>query len=593
MDQKKSLNLFLGKCAIAASFIFWTGCSSSPAPQAAESETSESGAKPIHIAPREAVEAHGKKWMIATQGKYSTQAAVTVLKAGGNLIDAAVAASLAVSVERPQSTGLGGGGFLIYHEGKSGKNFVFDYRERAPSKAKKDMFLNAKGEVIPDLSATGALSVGVPGIIRGLEKVHQRFGRKEWKELFAPAIQLADEGFPIYPHLANAIKEDHDELIKFSESKKLFLHEDGTPKLLNEVLVQKNLAQSLRTLSEKPEDFYTGKIADEIARSVKSEKGILCKKDLEAYTAKERDAVHAYWRGYEIISMPPPSSGGIHVIQILKMLEKDQLHPVDYQTTAAINLQAQAMQQAFADRAQYLGDPDFVKVPVKQLLNDAYLKANRAKFKMSRARRENEVAAGVLPKPERTETTHFTLMNDRGDVVVSTQTVNGYFGSHMVAGNTGIVLNDEMDDFSVKAGSANMFGAIGTTEANSVAPGKTPLSSMSPTIVLREGKPVLALGAPGGTRIITAVAQTILNFLSFKRDLYTSVAAPRIHQQWSPDLLYVENQTFPKGTLQGLRDMGWNVKLIGSQSHVMAVAQDENGLVGVADPRDIGTSAGE
>ena len=553
----------------------------------------------ISIAPREQVEAHGKKWMIATQGKYATQIANEVMRSGGNLIDAAIAASFAISVERPHSTGIGGGGFLIYHEAKTGKNFVFDFRERAPMHSKQSMYLDAQASVIPDLSVYGALAVGTPGLVKGLALIHQKFGKKTWKSLIFPAQILAKNGFDIYPSLAHAIQEKQSVLNRYSSSKKIFLHEDGSVKVLGEHLSQADLANSLEKISINPDDFYSGKIASMISASIKNEHGLLSLIDLKKYKVKERKPLTAFWKGYEVVTMPPPSSGGVHVLQILKLLENDSLQ---FFTPKMVQLTASAMQSAFADRAVFLGDPDFVKVPLHGLLNAEYLKKRRSEFNETHARSQSEVLAGDVPRFEEEEnTTHFSMMDSEGNVVVSTQTINDFFGSGFVAEGTGIVLNNEMDDFSAKPGATNIFGAVGGT-ANAIAPMKTPLSSMSPTIIFKNHEPVLALGAPGGTRIITAVVQTILNHLAFKKDLYTSIASARIHQQWSPDELMIESpaainkrEEVSPSTILELEKIGWKIKRESAASNVMAVSRSEKNaeLVGVSDPRDIGTSAGE
>ncbi len=547
----------------------------------------------VKLAPRTQVEAHGNKWMVSTQGKYATDAAAKVLHDGGNVIDAAIAASLVIGVERPQSTGIGGGGFLIYHEAKSGKNYVFDFRERAPLRAHPKMYLDKNGEVIKDLSVVGSLAVGVPGLVRGLNHLHHRFATKSWSSLVAPAEQLARDGFEVYPSLERALKETAPDLSKFSESKSTFLHADASPMKEGEHVVQKNLAHTLQVISKNPESFYSGVIAKNIVRSVKAHGGIISLRDLKEYKVKERTAVTADWKGFQIVSMPPPSSGGIHVIQILKLLENDPLQSYGFLSPQSLHLEAQSMQQAFADRAKYLGDPDFVKVPMKGLIAPDYIKKMRALFDINKSRPATSVSAGMPVPDDEQNTSHLTVMDAAGNTVVSTQTINGFFGSALIAENTGIILNNEMDDFAAKPGASNIFGATATSNANQVEPKKTPLSSMSPTLILKDGKPILALGAPGGTRIITAVAQTILNYMVFQKDLYESVSAPRIHEQWQPDVLNVENQSLSQATLNDLSKRGWLIKRVPGQSHVMAVAREGSDLVGVADPRDIGTSKGE
>ena len=567
-------------------------CSSTPS-KTLDTQAHDPSVPFVSLAPRGAVEAHGKEWMISTQGKYATQIANQILKDGGSLIDAAIAASFAIGVERPQSTGIGGGGFLIFHEAKTGKNYVLDFRERAPLKATRTMYLDQNGKVIPEKSITGALSVGVPGLIRGLELAHSRWGKLDWWRLVKPAEDLARKGFPIYPVLEHALTEEREELVQFKDSKKIFLNKIGVPYALGEVLVQTQLADTLKKIGTTPEDFYTGKLAKKIIKSVRNHGGIMSAQDLKNYSVKERNAVEADWMGYHLVSMPPPSSGGIHVIQILKMLEHDPLKEDGFLSVQSLHLTAQSMQQAFADRAKYLGDPDFVKVPVRELLDDRYIASLRAQFSDSKVRSAVQVQAGKLLPGEHSDTSHLTLMDRAGNVVVTTQTINGFFGSALVAEGTGIVLNNEMDDFSAQIGAKNLAGSTSTSLANSVAPSKTPLSSMSPTIVFKGGVPVLALGAPGGTRIITAVAQTMLHYFVDQKDLYTSIAAPRIHEQWQPDELFIENQDMSADVLNKLSGLGWKIKRVTGQGNVMAVAREGDDLVGVADPRDIGTSLGE
>ena len=578
---------------IVACLLFLISCSR-PKTKPTQLDSIDSSVQQVEVASRRNVEAHGEKWMVSTQGKFATQEAAKILRAGGSVIDAAIVASFVIGVERPQSTGIGGGGFLIYHEAKSGKNYVIDFRERAPLRATPKMFLDKKGEVVDQASVTGSLAVAVPGMVRGLSYLHSKFSHADWKRLVNPAENLATQGFPVYRTLAEALESEKEELGRFQESRATFLHSDGSPLRLGETLVQKNLGHTLRILASTPDDFYRGSIAKRIVATSKKYGGMLSSRDLATYPVKERKALEASWMGYHVISMPPPSSGGIHVIQILKMLEKDSLEKYGFLSAKSLNLESQAMQQAFADRAKYLGDPDFVKVPTQGLINEAYLANLRATFDEAHARTANSVNAGMPPTDDELNTSHITIMDKAGNVVVSTQTINGWFGSKVVAEGTGIVLNNEMDDFSAKVGASNIFEATSTSNKNQVEPKKTPLSSMSPTILLgTDGKPVLALGAPGGTRIITAVAQTILNYIVFHQDLYQAVAAVRIHEQWKPDTLFIENQSIPIETLNALRKMGWDIRRTPAQSDVMAIAVEDHHLVGVSDPRDIGTSEGE
>ncbi len=569
------------------------GCTGKPAAPESWSPVDESVRKGV-LSPPLRVSASGKRWILSTQGAETTRIAAGVLRKGGTLVDAAIAASFAISVERPHSTGIGGGGFLIHRNGKTGKVRVFDFRERAPAKAHPRMFLDDQGEVIPDRSTVGADAVAVPGLVRGLKAIHDELGSHSWASLVNPAAKLAERGFSIYPSLARAILSERKDLARYPDSKKIFLRQNGSPRVKGDRLVQKDLGRTLRVLARDPEQFYRGGIAARIVASVRRHGGRVSAADLLQYRVKNREPVIADWRGYQVISMPPPSSGGIHVVQILKMLESDSLSGAGFWNADSIHLIASAMQQAFADRARYLGDPDFVPVPVKGLIDGVYLAAQRSKFRNT-ARSADSVQAGApaIAPAEHFETTHFSMMDSDGNVVVSTQTINGYFGSKVTVEGTGIVLNNEMDDFSAKVGASNLFGATSSSDANRVDPFKTPLSSMSPTLVLKDGIPVLAVGAPGGTRIITAVAQTILNHLVYGLDLYQAVAAPRIHQQWQPDELMIENLPVNPSVLQELHVRGWKIRRVPPQSNVMAVARTAEGFIGVSDPRDSGTSDGE
>lgn len=540
---------------------------------------------------RAGYEASGRKFVVATQGVKATAAARRVIENGGNIIDAAVAASFVISVERPQSTGLGGGGFLLYREAKSGKIFAVDFRERAPLRATEKMFLDAKDQVIPGKSQNGILSVGVPGLVAGLMEIHERFGSLPREKLVHPSIELAENGFQVYPALAAALKDRREILASFPASAAVFLKKDGSPLKEGDLLIQKDLAGTLRAIAKNGRDgFYRGPVARKMLRASEKEKGLLGARDFETYKVRWREPVRGTYRGHEVVSMPPPSSGGTHVIEILNILENDDLRSLGFGSADAIHLEASAMQQAFADRARYMGDPDFSPdIPLKGLLSKDYAASIRRGIDPKRAKSADQVQAGDAPAYESSETTNFVMMDDQGNVVVSTQTINGWMGSGLVAAGTGVLFNNEMDDFSAKPGASNLFGAIGGTP-NAIAPRKTPLSSMAPTIVLRDGKPVLALGAPGGTRIITCVAQTMLNYLDFKLPLYESVTALRLHQQWKPDRLDLETPGFGDAVQKRLEERGHRPQLANIPCRVNAAARENDRLLGVADPRDLGSS---
>jgi gamma-glutamyltranspeptidase/glutathione hydrolase len=537
----------------------------------------------------------GKKYALATQGILTTKAATDVLDKGGNLIDAFVAASFCISVERPHSTGIGGGGFLVFHQAGSKDNVVIDFRERAPMKSFRDIYLDKQGNYLSDLSKDGALSVGVPGLVKGLWEIHKKYGKMKWADVMAPSIKMADEGFFVYPDLEKALKDRQAVLAKFPDSKKIFIKADGTTYKVGEVLVQTDLANTLRAIAKNGEkEFYQGETAKKMVSFLKKTGGIVTASDLKKYKTIARTPVESKFMNYKIVSMPPPSSGGIHVVQFLKMLEKENWTPMDMNTAKVIHYQASAFQMAFADRAQYLGDPDFVKVPMTQLISESYLNQRKKEITLDKARAANEVRFGnVDQKYESTETTHMSFLDKEGNAISSTQTINGWMGSGAVATGTGIVLNNEMDDFSSKPGAANLYGAVGS-DANSIAPFKTPLSSMSPTIVFDEtGRPVMAVGAPGGTRIISCTALTIFNHLFFKQSLESSVKNIRVHHQWQPDTLFIEQPGPAPKELEKLKNMGYKIELGGIPCRVMSASLDTKNseFTAVADPRDIGTAS--
>lgn len=561
----------------------------------ASCQTISSRQEVIHTAheraDRASAEAVGTQFVISTQGRYATKAAEEMFTLGGNIIDAAVAASFVVSVERPQSTGLGGGGFMLYHEAKSGKTYTIDFRERAPRGATKNMYIGKDGVADTHLSQNGILAAAVPGLVAGLLDIHKKFGTLPLEKILQPAIHLAENGFPIYGEFRHALEARAEELRKDPAAKAIFLDPQGQVPPEGSLLLQKDLAKTLRLVAKKgKEGFYKGSVANSIVRFSKEHKGLLTHKDLTSYEVKWREPLLGQFHDYQVYSMPPPSSGGVHVIQFLNFLEKDHLSREGFLSKNAIHLAASALQSSFADRATYLGDPDFVSVPVQGLISPKYIESRRNEISLQRARKASEVKAGNPLPYESTETTHLSLMDAEGNAVSTTQTINGWMGAAVVAPGTGVVLNNEMDDFSAQEGSANLFGAIGG-KANAIAPKKTPLSSMSPTILLKGGKPVMAVGAPGGTRIISCVAQTILNYVEFKTSLYESIAAVRYHHQWQPDVLYIDPPGPKPEVVRELESLGYEVRIEPVPCNVMAVTREGQMLHGVADPRDIGTSA--
>jgi gamma-glutamyltranspeptidase/glutathione hydrolase len=536
-------------------------------------------------------EAFGKNAMVTTQGAATSRASLATLANGGNIIDAFVTASFMISVERPQSTGIGGGGFLLLYLQKENKVYAFDFRETAPILSKSGMFLNKSGEAQPLLSQEGVLAVATPGLVAGLFEIHRRFGKLPWKEIIRPAIDLARNGFPLYDHLHLALEDRKYLLAADPEAKKTFLLPNGSVPKLGTLVVQENLAKTLELIAQKgPDAFYKGAVAKSIVKTVRKKRGILSLKDLRDYRMKERTPVSAAYNELKVFSMPPPSSGGIHVIQILKMLEPYNLNGMGAQSTDAVHLTANSMQRAFVDRAKYLGDPDFHSVPVSALLDEKYLSELSAEIDTKRAFKASEVKPIALPY-ESTDTTHFSIADQEGNMVASTQTINGWFGSGVIAQGTGIILNNEMDDFAQKVGAQNLFGAVGG-DKNLVQPKKRPLSSMSPTIITKDDKPFMALGSPSGTRIITCVAQTILNTVEFEMPLYEAVAATRIHQQWQPDILKIEAPYLSKKVETALKERGHQIVHEKLGCSIQAIKKIGKKWIGVSDPRGEGQAIG-
>lgn len=545
---------------------------------------------PAHLS-RSQYESKGKHSMVATQGEATSKATLAIMDNGGNIIDAFVTASLMISVERPQSTGIGGGGFLVFYNHAEKQVYAFDFREVAPIMSKTNMYLTKSGETQPLLSQEGALAVATPGLIAGLYDIHKKFGRLPWKNVVQPAIHLARNGFPLYDHLQVALEDRKLLLSMDPEAKKTFLMPDGSVPKLGTMVIQENLAKTLELIAEKGRDaFYKGKVANAIVKTIRSKRGIMTLKDLRDYQMKERAPVTSSYKGLKVYSMPPPSSGGIHVIQILKMLEPHNLKAMGPQSADAVHLTANSMQRAFVDRATYLGDPDFHAVPVKELLDKKYLKTLSQEINTKTATRAEKLKPIPLPY-ESSETTHFSIADKEGNMVASTQTINGWFGSGVIAQGTGIVLNNEMDDFAQKVGAQNLFGAVGGNN-NLVEPKKRPLSSMSPTIITNDQGPYMALGSPSGTRIITCVAQTILNTVEFEMPLFEAVAATRIHQQWQPDALKIEAPYLSEKVEKALKDRGHNVVHEKLGCSIQAIKRENKKWTGVSDPRGEGMAIG-
>lgn len=532
--------------------------------------------------------------MVVTAEPLASDVGVEILKSGGNAVDAAVAVGFALAVTYPFAGNIGGGGFMLIRMA-SGEAVMVDYREEAPVAASHNMYLDAKGELIPNASILGPLAVGVPGTVAGLALAEQKYGRLGLTRVLEPAIRLAEDGFPVGYNFRQSLLNDKEHLSKFAETRRIFLR-DGRPYEAGEIFRQPDLANTLRQIARGgPDVFYRGAVARAIAATMEKHHGLIGLKDLESYQAKIRQPLVGHFHGYEILTVPPPSSGGVALIEMLNVLGSLDLGPPN--SFQSIHLMAETMRRAYADRAAYLGDSDFVSVPVAGLLSPRY--AARLSREILQARPEAPVRAGNPAPYESTETTHYSVMDADGNAVSNTYTLNGGYGSGVTVEGAGFLLNNEMDDFASKPGSPNMFGLI-QGEANAIAPGKRPLSSMTPTIVLESGptgaKNVrLILGSPGGGTIINTVLEVLLNVLQYKMDVLQAVTAPRFHHQWMPDRLFLERVGFSADTLQKLREAGYTLKFLDNLGNCEAieVKPDHGGWrFGAADPRGEGKAAG-
>jgi gamma-glutamyltranspeptidase/glutathione hydrolase len=535
--------------------------------------------------------------MVASAHPLASQAGLSMLKQGGNAIDAAVATTFAISVVEPFSAGIGGGGFMLMYQAKTNETKALDFREKAPLKATRTMYLDAQGKVRPKASTDGHLAVAVPGTVAGMYEVHRKYGRLPWKTVIAPAIAIAESGFPVSKGLADASKERSDILGKNADARRLFTH-DGKPLQVGDRLIQKELAATLRSISDNPNAFYTGKTATAIAQDMAANGGLITLEDLKQYHPTWRDPVCGNFQKAKICSMPPPSSGGVHLLEILNLIGTTDLKTLGWHSPDALHLLTESMRIAYADRATYLGDPAFVKVPVAALTSQKYAQIRRQGINLKKATPSTQVKAGD-PKliqqlsRESNETSHLTVVDSDRNAVSLTFTVNLRFGAGVVAKGTGILLNNEMDDFAIAPNTPNAFGLVGG-DANAIAPGKIPLSSMTPTIVTENGRLRMTAGAPGGSTIITTVLQVVLNVLTYDMSARKAVAAPRIHHQWLPDKLQIERWGFDPLTIDELRRRGHQIdESRPSWGNAMAiVVQPDGSLEGAADPRGEGTASG-
>lgn len=495
----------------------------------------------------------GERGMVVTAHQLATKVGVQVLKSGGNAVDAAVAVGYAMAVVYPAAGNLGGGGFMTIQFADGRKTFL-DFREKAPLAATRDMYLDSAGNVIKGASTKGHLAVGVPGSVAGLEYAREKYGTRSRSALMAPAITYAERGFALDDGDIALFATANNDFRDDAATAAIFLNH-GQPYKAGDRLVQKDLAKTLRLIARRgPDAFYRGPIADAIAASSAAGKGIITKADLEQYKVRELAPIECDYRGYHIVSAPPPSSGGVIVCEILNILEGYPLKDLGFRSAQSVHYQIEAMRHAYLDRNSYLGDPDFVRNPLDRLLDKGYAEKIRAAIDPAKAGVSRDLKPGVEPH-EGNNTTHYSIADSQGNAVSVTYTLNDWFGAKVTAAKTGILLNDEMDDFTAKLGVPNLYGLV-QGEANSITPGKRPLSSMSPTILSRDGKPVMVIGTPGGSRIITVVVHCILNVIDYGMNIQEAIDAPRFHQQWLPETTNVETFALSPDTRKILVEMG-------------------------------------
>lgn len=525
--------------------------------------------------------------MVVSTQKIANDIGMKVLQSGGNAVDAAVAVGYALAVVHPVAGNLGGGGFAVIHM-NTGEDAVLDFREMAPGKATRDMYLDANGNPIPKASTDGYLAAGVPGTVAGMSALLERYGSKPLKELIELSIPYAENGFAISARQAETFVDHAARLKQYASSRSYFLKPDGSTYKEGELLIQKDLARTLRAIAAKgPDAFYKGEIADKIAADMAANGGIISKDDLAKYKAVWREPVRGDYRGYKIISMSPPSSGGTHIVQMLNILEGYDLKAMGHNSSASVNVIAEAMRRAYADRSEYMGDPDFVSVPVKGLTSKEYAAELRGQIEQGKATPSGEVRPGKPQIHEGTNTTHYSVVDKQGNAVSITYTINDYYGSAAAIAGAGFLLNNEMDDFSIKAGVPNLYGLVGG-DANAIAPYKRPLSSMSPTIVTKNGQLFLVVGSPGGSRIITTVLQVIMNVIDFDMNIREAVDAPRIHMQWLPDEIRIEKNGLNQDTIHNLTNMGYKLEAKSPMGDVNAIFVDQQKhlMYGAGDPRN-------
>jgi gamma-glutamyltranspeptidase/glutathione hydrolase len=526
----------------------------------------------------------GRHGMVSSQEATASRIGLDILRQGGNAVDAAVAVGFALAVTLPKAGNLGGGGFMLVHLADGNQTIAIDYREMAPLGASRDMFLDEDGAVNNSMARYSYRSAGVPGTVAGLLHALETYGTMDATQVITPAIELAERGFPLSHETAEEFKNRRSQLSRSKAGVRIFFKADGSEYQAGETFRQKNLAWSLKEIAEHGNKaFYDGAIAKRFVKNAQEHGGLITFEDLANYHVVERKPVRGFYRGYEIVSMPPPSSGGVHLVQILNILSNFDLHKMKHNSAAYIHVVAESMKYAYADRSKYLGDPDFVEVPSDKLLAAQYAKHLSSLINLDKSRPSSEIQPGLEIAYESQDTTHFSIADSQGNVVSNTYTLNFSYGSGIVIEGTGILLNNEMDDFSAKPGSPNAFGLLGG-RANSISPGKRPLSAMTPTIVMKDGMPFLVVGSPGGSKIINVVLQVIINVLDHKMNIADATSVPRVHHQWFPDILNIE-RGISIDTVDLLRAKGHNVKVGRALGATQSIVLKEGMLHGSSDPR--------
>ncbi|WP_367865483.1 gamma-glutamyltransferase [Pedobacter sp. WC2423] len=520
---------------------------------------------------------------VVTAHPEASKVGVAIIKRGGNAIDAAIAVQFALAVVYPNAGNIGGGGFLVYR-GKGGDSDALDYREKAPEKASRDMYLDAQGNAITDKSLYGALASGIPGTVDGMVKAYNKYGKLSWKKDIQPAIDLAQNGFQITAQQASELNSHKERFLKYNNKPIAFVKNDLWK--TGDLLRQPQLAKTLKLIRDNGrKGFYEGPVAAAIVASMQNTSGVISTKDLKEYQSVWRKTVSGKYKNYTVISMPPPSSGGIALITMLKQVSNYPLKKWGFQRDSTVQLMVEVERRAYADRASYLGDPDFFKVPQTALLNPEYINSRTKGISFNKATPSSEVKPGTFPLKESEQTTHYSIVDNAGNAVSATTTLNGSYGSLVVVDGGGFIMNNEMDDFSVKPGTPNMYGLVGG-EANSIVPGKRMLSSMTPTIIEEDGKLRMVVGTPGGSTIITSVFQTILNVLEFGKTMQQAVAAPRFHHQWLPDEVFAEKGAIDDATRIKLEYKGYKITERSPMGRVDAILIKSDGTLETgADPR--------